>query len=349
MIGDFFDVLPAMMRGQTFKLLFHELMKHTEGFFAGVGEHFGFKHHGRANIQMSGLFLYVDDRERSLHPALRAAISHEMLVFKRLERGDLAIGTETKLYAIFERKTLADYGASIHDGRTKNKQKMLDVRAATGCHVYYVIEGPLRPSATSEYGGTLWSSIKSSITHLMTEYGIMILRTANKEETATEMAELMASYAARPPSSEAGPVNVVTDAASAYEVNLGAVVVGRSDEVAMLNVRAQKTQLDRRVELWSSLTGFGTRTALRLAEFKPIEVLSGKASIDLTEAQRNVIVRLLTDRWNKEQEDLLRGIPGIGARRSTALTQAATCFRDLWKERSRLPPDMRKKLEEAMS
>jgi ERCC4-type nuclease len=298
---------------------------------------------------MAGLFLYVDDRERLLHPALRTTIAHEMLVIKRLERSDLAIGTETKLYALFERKTLADYGASIRDGRTKNKQKMLDVRAATGCHVYYIIEGPLRPSATTEYGGVEYSSIKASITHLMTEYGIMILRTVTKEETAEVMADLMASYAVRPPSDDGAQVNAATDAASAYEVNLGSVVVGRSDEVAMLNVRAQKTQLDRRVELWSSLTGFGTRTALRMAEYKPIEVLSGKAALDLSEAQKLVIVRLLSDRWNKEQEDLLRGIPGIGARRSTALTQQFTCFRDLWKNRERLGVDMRKKVEEAMA
>ena len=117
--------------------------------------------------------LICDTRERAIQdsinaefskPAVFAKTKGEMVCnVKQVEVGDYAIEVEGRLVAVFERKTLKDYGASLKDNRHANKAKLLNARFASGCKIYYIIEGPLNPDYNSEYAGIKYKNILASI------------------------------------------------------------------------------------------------------------------------------------------------------------------------------------------
>lgn len=103
---------------------------------------------------------------------------------KQITAGDFALidGDNYDMpLAIFERKTLNDYGASIKDGRHGNKSKMLDVAAKTGCKVFYIVEGAY--NLTHKYAGIPYTTIESAGFHMMMEYGIMTIQTRTIDDT----------------------------------------------------------------------------------------------------------------------------------------------------------------------
>ena len=73
------------------------------------------------------LRLFIDDRERAVFNHLEAELKDIFYEVKRLEIGDYAlVDIECdKVLAVFERKTLEDYAASLKDGRHQNKISLL--------------------------------------------------------------------------------------------------------------------------------------------------------------------------------------------------------------------------------
>jgi ERCC4-type nuclease len=140
--------------------------------------------------------LHIDDRERAVSPF----IVTQSRVVERLTVGDYAISwhgpnNTQRLVAVFERKTYEDYAASMKDGRDANVTNLLDARAKTGCHIYYIIEGDTAyPDDDRQFARIRYGHIRTSIRNLESRYGIMIIKTRNELMTATELTEKIRSY-----------------------------------------------------------------------------------------------------------------------------------------------------------
>lgn len=251
--------------------------------------------------------LIVDTRE----DGVLAFMNYEGVVREQITVGDFAIKVADRVVAIFERKTLDDYGASIRDGRMANKLKMVEARetseaAGHPLHLYYIIERPLKNFAdTHEFGGVAYSSIRSSIRHLMTEYGIMIIWTTSEQDTARELYEMYCSYQVRPTKTVA-----TTTVAGQYELT----------SHDLLHKRHELTLQDKKIQVLMSLPGVGKDTAVKLS-VRPIAHY-----IVHPELLPNVKVRagfqsLTEPTWNYYQERFLGGVPGIG-KKTTSMIRA---------------------------
>lgn len=109
--------------------------------------------------------------------------------------GDYAlVCTKTnKLLAIFERKSLTDFGASFKDGRYENVNKLIEMRERTNCRIIFIIEGNAFPHATQTFAHVPYSAIESNIFHMMMRDNIMPLGTLNPQHTIVKLVAFMKS------------------------------------------------------------------------------------------------------------------------------------------------------------
>lgn len=137
--------------------------------------------------------LIVDYREHSLHDALK--VQHDM---KQLHVGDIHIGDAAKPSLVLERKTFADFEASIMDKRYREQRgRLLAFGAEIGARVGYILEG--MPSvAQQRIGDSLFvktvapttgsrlseTAIMKLVSRLMYRHGIPVFRTLSVEGTA---------------------------------------------------------------------------------------------------------------------------------------------------------------------
>lgn len=273
--------------------------------------------------------LIVDDREHTIFGLL--PIGDVVVERKRITVGDFAIAIDDVIVATIERKTLDDYGASIIDGRSANRLKMLDLQSETQTtQVYYVVEGDLMPSPDTEYGHVKYSSIEASIIHLTTEYGIYVWRTKGARQTADWLIKLARSFAARPPRRiivmTPGTPSGSSEAPNAEQTRIN----------DLLTRRVEKTVGEYRLDLWQALPGFGPTAALICCAFgSPLTVLmatyEGKPikteGRGLTESQIQTLRDLLLPGWNHMQEIFLEGLPQVNAKTVTKLRAQFTCLR----------------------
>ena len=165
-------------------------------------------------------YLIADARERAIAPFLTTALGAERLLANRqVNTGDYlvcarpraivsvaaAASTDTvartdsdvpglRVRACIERKTLADFAASFKDGRHANLQKMRDLRARTGCQLYYIVEGPAFPSPGRRFARIPYASILAAITHMMVRDSIMVVQTENEAHTARRLVDLLDAF-----------------------------------------------------------------------------------------------------------------------------------------------------------
>jgi ERCC4-type nuclease len=136
--------------------------------------------------------LIVDYREHSLHDALK--VQHEM---KQLHVGDIHIGDAVKPALILERKTFADFEASIMDKRYREQRgRLLAFGSETGARVGYILEG-MPATQQQRIGDSLFvkaavsagsrlseTAIMKIVSRLMYRHGIPVFRTLSVEGTA---------------------------------------------------------------------------------------------------------------------------------------------------------------------
>lgn len=127
----------------------------------------------------------IDNREGALIASL--SIPHDVAA---LHVGDIWIGckAEGPPSLTLERKTYADFQASIMDGRYREQRGRL---LAFGARVAYILEGSpamLRPPMTA-------SSIEKLVSRLMFIHGIPVFRTADVAGTVRLVETLAAQYA----------------------------------------------------------------------------------------------------------------------------------------------------------
>lgn len=133
--------------------------------------------------------LIADHRERGLLRFMQAG-SYEALTLTTAdyatiweeEKDNDDCPTTPVILEIFERKTLSDYAASFKDGRHANKEKLLEMRAVTGCIIHYIVEGP-KKNADDKINGIKYSSIEASMYNMSTNHGIHVIRTEDQEDT----------------------------------------------------------------------------------------------------------------------------------------------------------------------
>ncbi len=129
------------------------------------------------------IYLIADTRER-LVTENTAAFDSITLKIKQITVGDYVVCSGWNIITVIERKSLVDYAASIKDGRSANKEKLLKLRAECNCNIIYIIEGPEFPAQETLYGRIPYKHIESSIFHLLARDNIAILRAKNPLETA---------------------------------------------------------------------------------------------------------------------------------------------------------------------
>lgn len=143
--------------------------------------------------------LIVDDRERAVVPSLECDESSTSIIVQRLTVGDYIIVHGDVVEMVIERKSLADFGASIKDGRYNNSEKVINFLATASpatrarCKIAYIIEGPLINRPNDCYGGIPYKHIESAINRLMLEDNFHILYTANIAHTAKKLVSLTQS------------------------------------------------------------------------------------------------------------------------------------------------------------
>ncbi len=142
---------------------------------------------------MTSCTLVIDTREKNVtrHAVELAGITH---VIKQITVGDYAvISPAGQMLVTIERKSFNDFAASLKDGRHGNKAKLMDMRAATGCRIIYIIEGEEPTNPRELIGGIAYSSIESSIFHMMIRDCISIIRTTDTVATARTLARFVRS------------------------------------------------------------------------------------------------------------------------------------------------------------
>ena len=260
--------------------------------------------------QLNDFLLVIDDRERAVFPHLTTDAQSIRYEKRRIEAGDYAIINTKKnqLIAIFERKTLDDFGASFKDNRHNNKQKMINVREKTGCRVFYIIEGPQSPNLTTRYARIPFRHIESSIFHMMLRDNIMFIYTRHTQDTVAKLVRFMTSCSTL-------KNELVNDDSSKQ---LG----GNPDETPdnLLTQRTSKSDLDVAREMWCTFKFVSTSsvdTFVQNFTIKDIidkkyskEYLTNFRSKDKTRINTRA-VNSLTYITKLQEVKLLSVIPGV--------------------------------------
>jgi ERCC4-type nuclease len=136
--------------------------------------------------------LIIDVREHALHNALSQP--HEM---RQLHVGDIHIGNSDKPALVLERKTFADFEASIMDQRYREQRgRLLAFGSETGARIGYILEGNNSSQGLQTIGDSLFvkavpqksrishAAIMKMVSRLMYRHGIPVFRTLSVVDTA---------------------------------------------------------------------------------------------------------------------------------------------------------------------
>lgn len=134
------------------------------------------------------MFKYIiDDREHGISKKLEK-FSGLTPICRRMSAGDFALSYSSAqqefIVALFERKTLADFAASLRDGRYENKEKMIEFRATYGSSLFFIVErGTGAVALDAKFAGISLATIESSTFHMQVRDGINIIWTTNADDT----------------------------------------------------------------------------------------------------------------------------------------------------------------------
>lgn len=215
--------------------------------------------------------LIVDTRERNVlrHQKEFEEISYEV---KQITTADYVVTCGDTIIAAIERKSLEDYAASIKDGRSDNKKKLIELRQKTGCALIYIIEGNPFPRPNDCFGNIPYKYIESSIFHLMVRDGITILHSADTLGTAGVLSRFVKSM-----DTLSEKIKFGTGCVNTNEVTLSGARNGPSNintldgapdsNARTINIHEELTRKhvksDHEVarELWSCFPGISVETA----------------------------------------------------------------------------------------
>jgi len=213
--------------------------------------------------------IIADKRESRVLPFLRTEAAGRAglsIVEHQINTGDFllcraAAGGGVQVVAVFERKTFSDFAGSIRDARYASQMaKMLELRARTGCQLYYLVEGRAFPAPGAPCGhGMKAQSVLTAMASAQLANGIHIVRTKDLEHTALRLCEF-AEILMRPafqPFQYDFVGDPVLPAAGAVAGGLVPAAVTGSYE------RSDSSLL---VQAWRKLPGVSEATAKQLAD-----------------------------------------------------------------------------------
>jgi ERCC4-type nuclease len=215
--------------------------------------------------------LIIDTRERNVlrHAKEFEDVSYEV---KQITTADYVVVRDGKIVAAIERKSLEDYAASIKDGRSDNKKKLIELRRKTGCALIYIIEGDAFPHPNACYGNIPYKFIESSIFHLTVRDRITILHSADTLGTAGLLARFVKSMDTLADKSDftndanMGSSNSIgTDSVGSNSIGTDSDSSNVSSDmtsiVAELTRKHIRTDHEIARELWSCFPGISVETA----------------------------------------------------------------------------------------
>lgn len=209
----------------------------------------------KQQIPTGSCILICDTRER--HVTRHESELPRGMLIQQITVGDYIITDhDGKVLVVIERKSLEDFAASFKDGRHMNKQKLIDLRAQTGCRIMYIIEGPAYPHPNDYFGNIAYKNIESSIFHLMIRDNISIMNTENSLGTAkmlSRMVDSMNTLCMRESS------NFIGESFEAPNETIS--LMGASDTMALITTRHVKSDADIVRELWSCFPGITVDSA----------------------------------------------------------------------------------------
>jgi ERCC4-type nuclease len=221
-------------------------------------------------MQKTKCKLIIDTRERNIlrHQKEFEDINHEV---RQITTADYVVTCDDKIIAAIERKSLEDYAASIKDGRSDNKKKLIDLRKKTNCTLIYIIEGDAYPQPNDYYGNIPYRFIESSMFHLTVRDKITILKTRDTLGTASMLNRFMHSMDSltaktSPDNFEDTNCNVMSGGTSGFNegannTNMNDTDTAQLDIMQELTRRHVKSDHDVARELWSCFPGISVETA----------------------------------------------------------------------------------------
>jgi ERCC4-type nuclease len=277
--------------------------------------------------------IYCDTRERKVQDHINAEFAKPFnfaktkgqisCEVKQLEIGDYIILLNDEPVAVIERKSLKDYGASFKDGRHVNKAKLLNFRSnSQDCKIFYIIEGPLNPQYDTEYAGIKYKNILASIQDLQICDSIFIIRTADVQQTASDLFMLCESYlriSAKPVvlqtfsgTSETGETNGEGETPPRAKLTYEEVL---AKSVLTDNEKMQKN----RVMAWASFPRISEMCASKIVEeFKLSNWILGTldqakvSSFTINGRKNNILIKLLSLKPSLEmQVNILAAMNGF--------------------------------------
>jgi ERCC4-type nuclease len=150
----------------------------------------------------NGLYIVIDKRERAIIPFFKQLQSNAGIPYfvEHMTTGDIAICYRSYILIIIERKTWADLGSSIKDGRKSNIEKLKRLRTDTECQVAYLIEGNPCPNPTTKYARIPQKNLRSHLDHLAFRDGVHMIYAKSCNDTARRVFELTKNYGTITPS-----------------------------------------------------------------------------------------------------------------------------------------------------
>jgi ERCC4-type nuclease len=149
-----------------------------------------------------GLYVVIDKRERQIIPHFQTLQYQAGIPYfvEHMTTGDIAICYRSYILIIIERKTWADLGASIKDGRKANIEKLKSLRETTECQIAYLMEGNPCPNPKTKFARIPAKNLQSHLDHLAFRDGVHMIFAKTSYDTATRVFELAKNYSTIAPS-----------------------------------------------------------------------------------------------------------------------------------------------------
>lgn len=238
-------------------------------------------------------------REENIISFLRDKLQSDKLRIERLTIGDYLICDDNHIYACIERKTLNDFSASIMDGRYENREKMVELREATNCQLFYIVEGTGLFKHSKNHGNfpsPPLSKIDHAMNSLMVRDKIFIVRTKDLNHTSDQLIELLSSFE-----------------------RFAVIKTGSNDEIHLAQVQPKLTIMQEMINAWDNITGISRPIAIFLSKSINIsDLLHGKIDtrklIYCGKPLRRPILQVLNN-IEEHRESFLKGINGMGEKK----------------------------------
>lgn len=259
--------------------------------------------------------LVVDHRERAIIPYVDAIFCDQFITTSmQLTVGDYQIFRGDHIFACIERKTYKDFAQSFTDGRYKNMEKMIDLRARLalsqpngGCKLYLLLEGAMWQEPKHKYGAIPVASITTACDDMMTRDDIHIIYSRDQESTADMLLRLMFAY----DKIDLATIGGNDDTTCSNSYTLPPTLAEKSPK---------KTLQEQLIAMWSQLPGISAILGTVLAQkYAAADILEGHVKIDEIRGFNERLINKqaresLTALMNGDQamiNRLVGGMPGI--------------------------------------